>query len=76
MAGSRRASGATPLQPAPAQWSRGSPGLVETFLYSVDRQTLAGSFRQCVVDSGSGGGCVSGIAVSKVPCSPAKVPVP
>jgi hypothetical protein len=52
------------------------PGLVETFLYTVDTETLTGSLRQCVVDSGSGGSCVSGIALNKVPCSPAKVPVP
>jgi hypothetical protein len=52
------------------------PGAVETLLFTLDRATLTGSLRQCVLDSGSGGLCTSGIGVSKVACSPAKVPVP
>lgn len=52
------------------------PGLVETLLYTLDRTTLTGSLRQCVVDSGSGASCVAGIAVNKVTCEPKTVPVP
>lgn len=52
------------------------PDLVETLLFTLDRATQSGSMRQCVIDSGSGGSCVFGIPVSKIACSPAKVPVP
>ena len=52
------------------------PDLIETFAYTIDRSTLSGSMRQCVLDTGSGGGCQGGIGVGVAPCNPAKVPVP
>lgn len=52
------------------------PDLVESFAYTLNRASSTGSLRQCVLDTGNGGSCVSGIAVSETPCNPTKVPVP
>lgn len=43
--------------------------------FALNRTTLSGSGKECLIDTGSGTGCVD-LTVSKVPCVPANVPVP
>jgi hypothetical protein len=54
----------------------GGPFAAESLLVTVDRASGSGPMRQCVLDTGNGGGCTSGIAVHKIACSPSTIPVP
>jgi hypothetical protein len=41
-----------------------------------NRVGLAGTYNECLIATGSGQGCAGPLAIAKVTCSPATVPVP